>query len=167
MNIDPSALLKLLGNNPRVAGLGSARPNVAAPTGVEPGVFADLLSKARGGELSSNQPVTIDPDCASSVKLTPDQLAQIAIAADKAEASGIRKALVVLDDQQLMLDVSSRTLKAASSDSGSVVTDIDGVINLATKSRPAALPPLQPPSAALSSSSLVKLLAEQQIASAA
>lgn len=161
MTVDPSALLRMLGASPRTASLGLA-PNgheARASGDVQPGQFADLLAKARAGELSSNQPVTLAPGAEASIRLTDDQLARIALAADEAEAKGLRAALVVLDDQQFILDVQSRTLSAAPSDP-SIVTGVDGVINLSARGRPAPAPVLEPPASVISSASLARLLAE-------
>jgi hypothetical protein len=173
MTVDPANLLKMLGLTGRAGRLGAAplTPTGAAPgaQSIEPGQFADLLNKARRGELSSNKPVTIAPEAAGKVKLSDDQLARIALAADKAEAAGIRKALVVLDDQQVLLDVANRTVSGAPAGSdASVIPGVDGVINLsknATPSTPSASIP--PPAGATSSLSLARLLADRDNAAAA
>lgn len=171
MTIDASALLRMLGAGPRTTAIGQAlaqgtsRPGAAAPTGVEAGQFADLLAKARAGELSSNQPVTISPGAASSLRLTDDQLARISIAADNAESQGLHTALVLIDDQRLVLDVENRTLAPLAGDVASIA-EVDGVINLTTQpaDQAAAVPP---PAATTSSASLARILAERAAAHAA
>jgi hypothetical protein len=164
MTSDAAGLLKMLASGVRPAGVAvpGTTPRAA---GIESGQFAELLSKARAGELGSNRPVTIDSDAAGSMKLTDDQLAKIALAADKAEAEGVRTALVVLDDQQVLLDVSSRTVtSAARLGNGAVLGGVDGVINLSKGlgATEAAPPPIAPPSATVSNHTLAELLSKQQ-----
>ncbi len=169
MNGDSVSLLKMLNSGVRPPGLDVTTAKPAA-TGIEAGQFAELLNKARNGELSSNQPVTVSSDAGSSVKLSEDQLAKIAVAADKAEAAGIRKALVVLDDQQLILDVEARSITgAAKLGSGSVLSGVDGVINLSNTigAGETSKSIVQPPAITTMNTSLSKVLLKNEDAAAA
>jgi hypothetical protein len=161
MSNDSADLLRILASGSRPGAVG-APAGVEQGSTLEAGQFAQLLEKARGGELGSNRPVTIAPEAAGKVKLSDDQLAKIALAADKAEAEGVRKALVVLDGQQVVLDVAHRTITGeAGLKDGAVLAGVDGVINLSKVFVPGVqkVPALRPPSGAVSSTSLAELLA--------
>lgn len=141
------------------------RPVGAAATtaagAVQPGDFSALLKQAQAGELTSSTPVTVAPD--AGVKLSEDQLAQVSLAADKAEAAGIRTAVVLLEGQAVMLDVGDRTITGpAQFGDGRVLTGVDGVINLAPGSAAgagsASILPL-PAGSALQNPSLLDALA--------
>lgn len=122
MTIDPVQLLKHLAH-------GSAPgANTAGSAPIESSSFADLLESARNGELSKNAPITVDPDVTAS--LTDDQLAALSFAADKAEAAGIRTALVRVGGQQLVLDVASRRITASATAESGVIAGVDGVLDL-------------------------------------
>jgi hypothetical protein len=122
MNTESARLLKQLG-------VGTAAP-VVRPSGqgVDASAFADLLSRARSGELASNRAVSVAPD--AGVALGPDELAKISLAADRAEAAGIRTALVMVGDQRVLLDVGTRTITGAARGEGGVYAGVDGVIDL-------------------------------------
>lgn len=157
-------LLRQLGS-----GLRPALPagSSGAPSGVQPGEFSALLRQAQAGELVSNVPVTVAPN--AGVKLTDDQLAQLSLAADKAEAAGIRTALVLLDGQSVTLDVGNRLVTGpAEIGTGGVLGGVDGVINLAqptaADATSARILPL-PPGTLLGNSSLLEHFARQQDAS--
>ncbi|MBY0262139.1 MAG: hypothetical protein K2Q20_07325, partial [Phycisphaerales bacterium] len=101
MPTDSVSLLKQLGSHTNAPA--SAKPSGQA---IESTGFAELLAQALSGELGSSTPVTISPD--AKVSLTPDELARISLGADRAEAAGIRTALVMVGDQKLVLDVHTR-----------------------------------------------------------
>lgn len=100
--------------------------------------FDDLLAKARSGELRSDVPVTIAPGC--GVELTEEQLAKVALAADRAQAQGVSRAVVAIDGMLLRLDVSVRTITGVIEPGASGVhTGIDGLITFAPEATEPAL----------------------------
>lgn len=127
---DAAQLLRQLGSG-AVPGAGvAARQSTAASEGA----FTELLRKAQAGELTSARPVTISSDAArAGVKLSPDHLAVLSAAADKADAAGVRTALVMIGDQALKLDVGNRTILGPADPADGVLTGIDGVINLSDR----------------------------------
>ncbi len=114
-------LLRALGSGIRPAG--GEQPAAGAAS------FAEMLESAKAGTVSSGLAVEVAPD--AGVNLTNDQLARVAQAADRAEASGAHRALVEIDGQRLMLDVASRTVTGhAAEGPGGVVTGVDAVIRV-------------------------------------
>lgn len=164
MTSEASQLLKVLGSaTPRIQGAlpGSAEGAVAGPS-VPGRAFEELLSKARAGELSSNRMVEVDEH--AGVELTAEQIAVLSVAADKAEAQGLRHALVILDDVQVMLDVGMRRVTGRASlnpvdGQPMILPGIDGVINLSSRLR-SEEPPARvgPPAVGAAGPSLTKLL---------
>jgi hypothetical protein len=96
-----------------------------AKAGLDKLGFAELLEKARSGEIETSLPVTIDP--AVDLEFSTEQLARLAKAADRAEAEGLATALVQLDGKNLTLDVQSRRITGLVPDGG-VASGIDGVV---------------------------------------
>jgi hypothetical protein len=158
MSIGPSGLLSLL--------TAAARPRAAdrglSPEAMQSADFASLLDKARSGEVSSNRPVALARGV--NLKLNDDQLARLAVAADRAEAQGASRALVFIDGMALKLDVSLREITGlADMKSGGILTGIDAVIGMpsASPKNPEVLP-LPKAGAGLGNSSLLKLLSESK-----
>jgi hypothetical protein len=112
--IPGASLLRMLAS----PGAATAAP---APTSHDPSspAFAALLEKARAGEVSSGREVSIATS--ANLKLTPDQLQRLAVAADRAEAQGATRAVVLIDGQALRLDVTMREI------TGSVDLAVPGV----------------------------------------
>ncbi|MCC6660871.1 MAG: hypothetical protein IT437_08295 [Phycisphaerales bacterium] len=110
-------------------GLGGSRhaPKVdpaRASVGAE---FASLLERARKGDLSSGLPVSIARG--SPIELTPEQLARVAAATDRAEARGGTRALVLVDGMALRVDVAARqVLERVDLASGLALTGIDAFV---------------------------------------
>jgi hypothetical protein len=129
MNSDSTKLLQALSAGVRVHGATTQSAGVSGS--VASGQFADLLRKAQSGELASSRPVSIAKD--AGVKLTEDQLAQISLAADKAEVAGIRSALVVIEGQAITLDVANRLVTGPADLDAGVIGGVDGFINLSTQ----------------------------------
>lgn len=171
MTIDPLQLLRRLT-------LGApAGPQGSAPgTSVESGSFAELLQAARNGELTSKLPVSVDPGV--GVELSDEQLARVSLAADKAEAAGVRTALLIIDGQRLTLDVHGRRITGRAEEAGGVVTGVDGVIDLDASAKPrhatglfgplvtasegvGGKPGIAPAPAAISNESLLRILADR------
>ncbi len=70
--------------------------------------FADMLAKARAGEYTTNLPVSVGDG--AGLTLSPAQLDRLAVAADRAEAQGANRAVVLLDGRAFTLDVATRTI---------------------------------------------------------
>lgn len=146
MTSDPGQLLRLLGSGVKPAAIldGATRAAGSLASGLAnagEAAFAELLAQAQAGELSSHKLVSVDPD--AGVTLTDEQKARLSLAADQAEAQGLRTALVVFDDQQVVLDVGTRTVTSiadltptGTAQSG-LLAGVDGVINLSGKFAPA------------------------------
>lgn len=163
-------MLKLLSAGPKPQIRGAFESTSTA--GPESGQFARLLELARDGALSSNRPVTLS-ESAGSVRLSEDQLASLSLAADRAEAAGIRTAIVLLDDQAVILDVPTRSITGPATlegaQIGGVFGGVDGVINLAVESKTFSSQTdglqLSPAGAGLpSNSALLKILAAHDAA---
>jgi hypothetical protein len=111
--------------------LGGITPT-AAPAPVRPAAqafddtFARMFELARGGKVESGRPVTIDSN--TGVTLTPEQLARVGTATDKAESAGFATALVLIDGAALMLDVEGRRIMGVTNPAAQAVTGIDGVV---------------------------------------
>lgn len=135
MSAAPLALLKLL--LPGIGGASTGAPSSRATTASGPD-FAALLSRAQQGEVSTGLPVRVGRGC--GVTLTDDQLSRLAIAADKAEAQGATRAIVLIDGQALRMDVGVREVTGrADLFGGAVLTGIDAIVSVppATPGEPA------------------------------
>lgn len=104
--------------------------------------FADLLGKARAGELQSSRPVTVDDGL--GLKLSADQARRLSLAADRAEAEGFAIAAIQLDGRNLLVDVHARRVTGVIHDGNPVAAGIDGVV-LAPPPDPSLLEALRPP----------------------
>ena len=108
MTTDPSILLKQL--QPAVLpGYATTRPT-GPSVPLEHQRFDTLLDQARQGLVESGR--TVSAGDATAEPLTPDQVQRLSSAADLAEASGARTALLMMDGRGLVLDVPTRTLTA-------------------------------------------------------
>lgn len=127
MTSSAAQLLRALGSGIKPVGSSTTKcESIGAP-----GVFADLLKQAREGGLASELPVTIGSDALSAgVRLDEEQLARLAIAADKLETAGVRHALVTIDGQKVLLDVHSREVTGLPDGEHGLVGGIDGVMDL-------------------------------------
>jgi hypothetical protein len=156
----PVELLRLLASTGHAGGRG---PSPAAEPGGANG-FAALLARAERGEVSSGLPVTIARG--AGVELTLDQLSRLAAAADRAEARGATRALVLIDGLALRLDVGVRQVTGvADLGSGDVLTGIDAVIRVPSPEPPggAVAPvPLPRADAAAMNPSLARVLADRR-----
>jgi hypothetical protein len=117
-------LLRLLG--------GSAAPAARGPgSGQEAqgDSFAALLEKARSGEISSGRPVAIARN--AKVTLTDEQLERLSVAADRAEAQGATRALVLIDGLALRVDITMREVtESVDLSRPGVLTGIDAVVRM-------------------------------------
>jgi hypothetical protein len=124
MNAIATSLLKsLLG--PQSAS-GASGPGVSVGGGGGGLNFANLLSAARSGQVTSDRPVEVAPEV--NGQLTAEQLSRIAVAADHAESTGMSNALVLIDGKAVTLDVDSREVTAVMDPRTAAITDIDGVL---------------------------------------
>ncbi len=131
MNVRAGDLLKLLGSGVRPDGPTHAR--AAAAPGVD---FQELLRGAQAGELTSGRLVAAGSDFHGS--LTSSQIARLSSAADAAEASGATRLLAVVDNRSLIVDIASREVVAeltpGEAQPGTILTDIDAAVSLASDS---------------------------------
>ncbi len=103
---------------------------VRAPERFEGLSFDSMLKKARAGEISSGEPVTEAKGAGAN--LTDQQLQRLAAAADRAEADGAQRALVLMDGVVLKLDVASREIVGvADPRADGVFSGYDSVITVA------------------------------------
>lgn len=129
MSVDTNQLLRSLGSGIRPSGPDPARPpsGAAGSADVVNGSFADLLQAAASGSMSSGAPVKI----AKGVKLelTPAQLSRAAVAADRAQAQGADRAVILMDGKALELDVATRTItgEVKGAPGGKLPRVLDGV----------------------------------------
>lgn len=146
------ALLKMLGSGVElVRQIGGAN----RPEPIEGADFADLLDRVSKGSLRPGEAVSIDPTL--ELELTGDQLRRLTEAADRLEAAGASKGVVLLDDLALEVDVLTRTVtRRVDLSDGTAVAGVDAVVRApaAETTRPAG-----PPGGALSNASLLETLA--------
>lgn len=144
---DPFASLSALRSNPAVAALApQQRDHAITDSG-----FADMLERAARGETSSGLPVSIDPTL--NIELSADGMERLAHAADRAEAAGLDRALVLVEGRALVVDVPSRTVVEALTLEGQIIRGLDGAVQAAhTDPDPSAQPFIAlPPSVPISS----------------
>jgi len=126
MTIDAAQLLRRLGSG---ATPGVELPAAAARLAEGPS-FDGLLAKAQGGTLSSGVPVRVARE--AGVEFTPEQFARLAEAADRAEAEGASRAVVLMDGGAFALDVGLRTITGrADLSSTRVLAGVDAVVTVA------------------------------------
>ena len=118
-----ATLLRSLLGSQVATGAASAATAASAGGGLN---FANLLTAARSGQLTSNRPVEASPEAQG--QLSSDQLSRIAVAADHAESAGMSSALVMIDGKAVKLDVTAREVTAVVDPRVVAVTDIDGVL---------------------------------------
>ncbi|GJQ28171.1 MAG: hypothetical protein HBSAPP03_00550 [Phycisphaerae bacterium] len=128
MSTDPLAMLSAAGRIARSA----ARVPDRASAGS--GDFAKVLA----GEGAI--PVRVAPGV--DVSLGRDQLARLAVEADKAEARGVGRALVLLDGRVFSFDVATRTITGTVDPAaGGIEAGYDAVIAVPAGGAPETSPP--------------------------
>ena len=137
--IDSTFLLKQLEPAIRPAYLSTPASRPSTPLEHQP--FDELLASAKAGRLASGRVVAPEME---GEPLSPEQLERLGVAADKAETSGARRALLMLDGRALVLDVSTRTISAELSAS-SAVEKLDAALYVPTESELADMRPVGPP----------------------
>ncbi|MEK6701258.1 MAG: hypothetical protein AABZ53_03275 [Planctomycetota bacterium] len=127
MNSGIDLLRMLSGGDGRAAATGALGRSPLTQGGVGGASFAELLGKARDGQVHSELPVQVSPG--SGIDLSPEQLERLAQIADRAEASGASRVLVNIDDTWVRLDVGVRQVTgAAELTPGEIVGGIDAVV---------------------------------------
>lgn len=147
------------------AGIGTiARAVGIAPAGPAPADaakqadFQALLKQAQQGAVPSGRAVNISARV--PIELTPEQLQRIGRIADRAEASGLSTALVLIDGQALTLDVQSRTVTGRYDSTQPRTGQFDAVFAAPGENDPVDAPILPVPSVNLSANpTLAALLA--------
>lgn len=141
MTTDSTQLLRMLGSGVRPAALPHSTID-PKPGSLDEADFAELLKQAAHGKLSSNRPVTVEKGV--GVELSDTDHAALADAADRAEAAGLRKALVYLGDKALILNVQTRSITAQADPNSGVLTGIDGVLRASPASSAPRVPGVLP-----------------------
>lgn len=119
--------------------------------------FAELLNREASGNLSTQRPVSVHPDC--ELNLSEDQLHRLGVAMDRAEASGAQRALVMIDGMAVKVDVGVRqVLGKVDLQSTPVLGEIDAVVQADASIHHDLAKPLLGPAAAALHPSLAKLL---------
>ena len=126
MHVDSTDLLRQLAGAGAIgrAGAIGSRPTAS----VEAAPFAELLRQASDGNLPTKLKVSVQSG--AGLSLSDAQLARLSAGADRAEAAGLRTALVLIDGQRLVMDVHSREITGKAADAGGVVGGVDGLIDL-------------------------------------
>ena len=130
MTNDPASLLRALGSGIRPAGVDAPAKVSGAPQLLEGQTFQQLLEQASTGQVSSDLPRRGSRH--AGVDLTPSQLNRLAAAADRAEAAGASRALVMIDGMVLQMDVGLRTITGkADTSTTRVLNGVDAVVTVA------------------------------------
>lgn len=148
------ALARLLGPEPR-----SAARQASSGSGVN---FAELLSQAKKGDVSTGLPVELAKNV--KVELNAEQMGQLAVAADRAASQGATRALVLMDNMAIKLDVTTRqVLGSVNLADGRAMTGIDAVIQMpgASGGKSAGMP-ADPPRTSIGNASLLSALARRE-----
>ncbi|MEO1513341.1 MAG: hypothetical protein AAFU70_14805, partial [Planctomycetota bacterium] len=118
-------LLRMLGSGVQL--VGDIARSLGGAESIESRGFEDLLSAARDGRIESGAAVRIGGGV--DLQLTDGQAERLSAAADRAQAEGVDRALVLLDGMALELDVRERTVVGeARLDSPGVIRGIGSVI---------------------------------------
>lgn len=117
------ALLNMLGS-----GVGLLQQVAGRRSSIEGASFDDLLKQARDGSLRSGEPIKLGTK--ADVELTPDQLERLGEAAATLEASGARRAVIMLDGMGIEYDIQTRTvIGRVDPENAGAVTGIDAYVN--------------------------------------
>jgi hypothetical protein len=157
-NIDSSQLLRALGSQIQPQGLGLPGTTGASQLHEGPS-FDQMLQQAQGGQISSGIPIRVSRQ--AGVDLSGSQLTRLADAADRAEAAGASRALVMIDGMVLTMDVPQRTI-TGKADTGStkVLNGVDAVVTCAAQA--GDIPNHTAPPTGATNASLLKILAGRQ-----
>ncbi len=103
-----------------------------AQTPLKPGQpsFEEVLSKIGKQELKFSKHA-IDRIKSRNIELTQQDITKISDAVDRAEAKGVKEALILMNDNVFIASVKSKTIITASSEDqlkNNVFTNIDGAV---------------------------------------
>lgn len=125
MTSNASELLRGLASGILPGGVDASKRNNTTPSGVSGSSFSQLFAAL--SEQGSGLPVTVAKN--TDVKLTDEQMKRVARAADKAQAQGASRALVMIDGQALQLDVGVRQITGkVDMNAADVLSGIDAVV---------------------------------------
>jgi len=138
MAIDPTQLLRKL--EPAVRPTGSPATTRRPHAPFEKQSFDQLLTMVSSGSVNGGKPVMIDPHADLKDELDDGQLDRLTCAADMVEASGARRAVMLIDGRGLILDVSGRRLTAELSvEPASQLINIDAAVYVAGEDETSAI----------------------------
>lgn len=145
MSVDANQLLRSLGSGIRPGGPDALTRPTSTAVDVAGGSFSELLQAVSSGQLSSGAPVTVAKS--ANLNLSPKQMSRLTAAADRAQAEGADRAVVLIDGMALSLDVATRTITgtvkaAAGGKIPQVLTGVDTVITVPSEDEAAG--PVQP-----------------------
>ena len=130
MAVDPIQLLKQL--EPAVRPGAAPAPGRSPQAPLERRSFDELLALVSRGSMHSGRPVTIDEAASLKAELEGDQLPRLAAAADRAEAAGAQRAVMLIDGRGLVMDVADRIVTAElGAGRGGHLVDIDAAVYVA------------------------------------
>ncbi len=133
----PSQLLRRLEPPVRPAYAGEGLTRRRLP--LEENSFDELLALVSDGRVRSDREVTLDFE--SDHELTDEQMSRLAIAADVADESGAKRALMLIDGRGLVLEVSDRRLVTElTDDRESHLAQLDAAVYVAEASGVLKLP---------------------------
>lgn len=155
MQIDSSDLLRVLGSGVRQSVSHAMEKNPTL------GTFADLLVQARGNELETKLPVSVAHGVEAT--LSTQTLERLSTVVDRAHAAGATRIAVLIGDEAFDVDVlGRRVLGKINLDDGKVMTEIDGIVKLASDGSSFDFKPLLPGEQRLPSASLLAALEKTQ-----
>lgn len=155
MQIDSSDLLRVLGSG--------VRQSVSHAIAKNPmlGTFAALLEQAQGSGLDTGLPVSVDHSVDAT--LSAQTLKQLSSVVDRAHAAGATRIVVLIGDEAFDVDVlGRRVLGKINLDDGRVMTEIDGIVKLASDGSGFNFKPLLPGEQRLPGASLLAALEKTQ-----
>jgi hypothetical protein len=140
LSIDPLQLLRRL--EPPVRPHGAPAASGPGQPPIETRGFGELMSLVASGAIQSDRGVSIAPDANLADELSTEDEARLASAADVAEASGARRAVMLMDGRGLVMDIGARSITGEIS-AGQELVNLDAAVYVAgsEESAPALLPP--------------------------
>jgi|GEM_PF-657202 len=125
MTSNASDLLRGLASGILPGGVDASKRNNSTASGVSGSSFSQLFAAL--AEQGSGLPVSVAKN--TDLKLTEEQMKRVARAADKAQAQGASRALVMIDGQALQLDVGVRQITGkVDMNAADVLSGIDAVV---------------------------------------
>jgi hypothetical protein len=155
MTLNPFMLLNALGGVANIVSGRRGAPGGLTRADLDRPDFEALLGRAREGGIQSGRKVALGAD-ADGLELTTEQLDRLTVAADRAEANGVRHAVVLIDGMALRLDVESRLVTGVvDQQSEQLHAGVDAILTA-----PAPTPePLPLPAGRVANPSVLALLA--------